>query len=238
MPKLRLDKYLSSQLGISRTDAKKLLRSSRVTVQGADSPKPEMQIDPASVQVLLDGQALEYKQYMYIMQNKPAGVVSASDDARDPTVIDILPSALSRAGLFPAGRLDKDTTGFVLITDDGAFAHDILSPAHHVEKTYLVTLERDATEEECEKIRSGMRLGEEQLKPAKLRRVSGAEEAPVYEIVLTQGRYHQIKRMFGAFGNHVTALHRTQIGGLALPADLAPGESRELTAEELKKLQN
>lgn len=236
MQKIRLDKFLSSQLNISRSDAKKLLRSGRVALSGEGALRPETQIDPSRDQVLMDGEPVEYKQFIYIMQYKPAGVVSASSDPQDRTVIDILPPELRRAGLFPAGRLDKDTTGFVLITDDGAFAHEILSPAHHVEKTYNVTLTREVTETESAQILSGMLLGEARLKPAKLRRLPAADGRPLYEIVLTEGRYHQIRRMFGSFGNPVLALHRTKIGSLALSGALKPGESRALTPQEVELL--
>ena len=177
-----------------------------------------------------------YEKYVYIIQNKPAGVVSASSAPGDVTVIDILPADLKRKDLFPAGRLDRDTTGLMLITDDGAFAHEILSPAHHVEKTYLVTLERKVTPQEAGKIEAGLVTEEERYKPAVLRPADTGAELPQYEIVLTEGRYHQIKRMFAFFGNRVCALHRMKIGGLALPETLAPGESRKLAPEEVKQI--
>ena len=135
--------------------------------------------------------------------------------------------------MFPAGRLDRDTTGLVLITDDGVFAHDILSPARHVEKTYLVGLQRCVLPEEMQMITAGLITSQERYKPARLRPVEEHTSVPLYEIVLTEGRYHQIKRMFAYFGNRVCTLHRTQIGGLCLPADLQPGESRKLLPEEL-----
>ncbi len=235
MPMMRLDKFLSSQLAISRTDAKKMLRQKRISVNGAVAIKPELQVDPCADSILLDGRVIAYRQFLYIMQNKPAGVVSASADG-SVTVIDILPQELKRPGLFPAGRLDKDTTGFVLITDDGAFAHSLLSPVRHVEKTYVVTLEREATMEEIEEIRKGIRIGEEQFRPAKLRPLVQTDGLPQYEIILTEGRYHQIKRMFGSQGNAVCALRRVQIGGLSLDPSLRPGESRLMTDEEIRLL--
>ena len=235
MSLIRLDKFLSSQLTVSRTDAKKLLRQKRISVNGTVEMKPEKQVDPNADDVTLDGRRISYRQFLYIMQNKPAGVVSASTDG-NVTVIDILPPQLKRPGLFPAGRLDKDTTGFVLITDDGAFAHSLLSPAHHVEKTYIVTLQREVTPEEFEEIKTGMQIGEERFLPAKLRHLDGADGSTQYEIVLTEGRYHQIKRMFGAQGNPVCALQRIRIGGLFLDPSLLPGESRLLTEEEIRLL--
>ncbi len=236
MDMIRLDKFLSSQLGCSRTDAKKLLREKRITVNGAVAVKGEFLLDPDTAAVCKDGQRIQYEKYVYIIQNKPAGVVSASSAPGDVTVIDILPESMKRKDLFPAGRLDRDTTGLMLITDDGAFAHEILSPAHHVEKTYLVTLERKVTPQEAGKIEAGLITEEEYYKPAVLRPADTGAELLQYEIVLTEGRYHQIKRMFAFFGNRVCALHRTKIGGLALPESLAPGESRKLAPDEVKQI--
>ena len=239
MTTARLDKFLSAQLNISRSDAKKLIAKRRVACVPARQLRPETQIDPASDLVLLDGVAVAYRAHVYLMLNKPAGVVSATRDATETTVLDLVPPSLRRAGLFPAGRLDKDTTGFVLLTDDGAFAHGILSPAHHVEKAYVVTLERAVRPEERAAIEGGMRLGEQALKPARLAPLPPAENgAPRYEIVLTEGRYHQIRRMFAAFSNPVAALHRTRIGGLPLDPALPPGACRALGAEEVALLKN
>ncbi|MBQ9506224.1 MAG: rRNA pseudouridine synthase [Clostridia bacterium] len=236
MDMIRLDKFLSSQLGCSRTDAKKLLREKRITVNGVVAVKGDLLLEPDTSAVCKDGQRIQYEKFVYIIQNKPAGVVSASSAPGDVTVIDILPASMKRKDLFPAGRLDRDTTGLMLITDDGAFAHEILSPAHHVEKTYLVTLERKVTLSEASRIEAGLVTDEENYKPAVLRPVDTAAEQPRYEIVLTEGRYHQIKRMFAFFGNRVCALHRTKIGGLALPESLAPGESRKLTPGEVQQI--
>lgn len=234
MEKLRLDRFLSSQLNITRTEAKKLLKSGVVTVNGTVVKKAETSVTAGEDTVAVYGKATEYKKHIYIMQHKPAGVVSASASPSDVTVVDILPEELKRAGLFPAGRLDKDTTGFVLITDDGEFAHDILSPAHHVPKTYFVTLDRKVTEEETALFTEGMTVGEERFKPAALTflRSEEASGMQIYSIVITEGRYHQIKRMFASTGNPVRALHRVKIGGLPLDEALKPGESREITAEE------
>lgn len=236
MNRIRLDKFLSSQCNISRTDAKKALKQKRVTLNGAPAQKGEILVDPDADIVTLDARPVEYKKYLYLMLNKPQGVVSASSSPGDITVVDLVPERYSRQGLFPAGRLDKDTTGFVLITDDGAFAHDILSPARHVPKTYEVTLEREVTLGEREEIQNGMSLGGEKLKPARLEYLGRNQSLPQYEIVLTQGLYHQIKRMFSFFGNRVVFLHRSAIGEVPLDESLAPGECRELGPEELSKL--
>ena len=168
------------------------------------------------------------------MMNKPSGVVSASDSPSDVTVVDLIEGELKRPGLFPAGRLDKDTTGFVLITDDGDFAHRILSPKRHVSKTYRVTLKEDITEDESEMIRTGLMLNGEKLLPAKVKKLDGEH---VYEVVLKEGRYHQIKRMFARFSNEVTALERTAMGNLELDSSLKCGEYREMTAEEIMKVE-
>ena len=174
------------------------------------------------------------------MLNKPKGVVSATDDASDITVIDILPEHLKRNGLFPAGRLDKNTTGFVLITDDGAFAHDILSPSHHVPKTYIVDVERMVTEEECRCFHNGMLIGDELFKPAKLcfLGINSHNNAFQYEITIVEGRYHQIKRMFGSTGNPVIELERIAIGGLPLDRSLEYGEAKELTESDIELLKS
>lgn len=238
MEKIRLDKYLSSQLNISRSDAKKLLKSGSVALNGTAVRKADVIIDADSDDVRVQGKKIIYKKFLYIMQYKPQGVVSASASPGDVTVIDILPEELKRNGLFPAGRLDKDTTGFVLITDDGEFAHDILSPAHHVPKTYTVTLARKVEENEFQKFSEGLMIGDELFKPAVLKKSSENIDEHIYTITITEGRYHQIKRMFASVGNKVVALHRTTIGGLELDASLCPGESRILTDEEVGKIKN
>ena len=224
-----MDKFLSSQLDISRSDAKKLIKNGSVLLDGKTVAKGETQFDAEQSVVSVNGEKIIYKKYIYIMLNKPKGVVSASNSPSDITVIDILPYELKRAGLFPAGRLDKDTTGFVLITDDGEFAHNILSPTKHISKTYIVTLEREVLDEEFALFEQGMNLGDIILKPASLKQIDGN----VYEIVITEGRYHQIKRMFASTGNKVTELKRIKMGKLELDSALAEGESRELSQAEL-----
>lgn len=235
---LRLDKFLSSQLNISRTDAKKLLRQKGVTVNGKSVVKGEFQLQTDNDVVSVNGKAVEYKEYIYIMLNKPKGVVSATEDSDDVTVIDILPESLKRSGLFPAGRLDKNTTGFVLITDNGAFAHDILSPSHHVPKTYIVDVEREVSADEFSLFEKGMLIGDELFKPAKLKFLEKNEDSNTfrYEIIIVEGRYHQIKRMFGSTGNPVVELERIAIGKLPLDRSLLPGEARELTESDIDLL--
>lgn len=237
---IRLDRLLSSQLNISRTDAKKLLRQKGVRVNGNSVIKGEFQVDTENDSITVNGRALIYKEYIYIMLNKPKGVVSATEDSSDVTVVDILPDSLKRSGLFPAGRLDKNTTGFVLITDNGAFAHDILSPAHHVPKTYIVDVEREVSCEEFSRFENGMLIGDELFKPAKLRFLGKSPDNNSfrYEIVIVEGRYHQIKRMFGSTGNPVIELERIAIGKLPLDRNLKPGEAKELTETDIELLKS
>lgn len=238
MAKLRLDKFISSQLNISRTDAKKLLRQNSVLVNGKSVTRAETSVDTDNDCITVSGKEIAYKKYIYIMMNKPKGVVSATEDGRDITVLDILPEHLRRNGLFPAGRLDKDTTGFVFITDDGAFAHNMLSPAHHIEKTYVVGIEEKVTADDEKRFFEGMEIGGELFRPAKLKFLYKSDEDDLfyYEIKITEGRYHQIKRMFASTGKPVIELRRTHLGSLSLDSELKPGEAREITEIELKKI--
>lgn len=238
MTEIRIDKFLSSQLNISRSDAKKLIKTAIVTINGKQIKKSDFSFNPNIDEVCVNREKIEYKKYIYIMLNKPQGVVSAVEDNVQTTVVDILPEALKRKGLFPAGRLDKDTVGFVLITDDGEFAHNILSPAHHVPKTYLVEVDNVLSSAQLEKFTSGMKIGEEIFKPAKISLTDEKSENGnyIYKITITEGRYHQIKRMFSAVSNPVIKLKRIAIGGLPLDESLLPGQARELTKEELNSI--
>jgi len=231
MSKQRIDKIISSSGAYTRSESSKLIRSGAVTADGAVIKDPGFKVDPESIAIAVGGRKFEYKEHIYIMMNKPSGVVSASEGRGEQTVVDLVPDALRRPGLFPAGRLDKDTTGFVLITDDGDFAHRILSPKKHVSKTYRVTLREDITDSQRAQMESGMLLNGEKLMPAEVCKLPC--EGSVYKVVIRQGLYHQIKRMFARFGNEVTALERTAIGSLPLDGSLAPGECRELTHAEL-----
>ncbi len=231
MPSERLDKIISSSGKYTRSESAGLIRSGAVAVNGEQVRNPACKADGNTDEITVNSRKFIYKKHIYIMMNKPSGVVSASDSPSDVTVVDLIEGELKRPGLFPAGRLDKDTTGFVLITDDGDFAHRILSPKKHVPKTYRVTLRRDVSRQEAEMIRQGLVLNGEKLLPAEIRRLDGE---CVYEVILRQGRYHQIKRMFSRFSNEVTALERTAMGGVSLDENLKRGEYREMTAEEVK----
>ena len=234
---MRLDRYLAERTGLTRSESRKAIAKGRVAVEGAVCRKADTQV-PEDAAILLDGVPLAgaYRKFVYLMLNKPAGVVSASRDKRDTTVVDLAAAAYPRRALFPAGRLDKTSTGFVLLTDDGALAHDLLSPARHVAKEYLVTLDTPLTGAMQAGFAAGVTLADG-------RRLAPAEAEPagpdpcVVRVTLRQGVYHQIKRMFGVFGAGVNALHRQAIGGVALDPSLAPGQWRELTAEELALLQ-
>ena len=236
---MRLDKYLAERTGMTRSESRKAITKGRVMVAGKICRKADTQLDETAAQIALDGAPLagEYKKYVYIMLNKPEGVVSASRDKRDTTVVDLVAADYPRRELFPAGRLDKTSTGFVLLTDDGALAHDILSPAHHVEKQYVVTLDTPLTDAMRRGFAAGVTLTDgETMAPAGVEPLT--DDGLTVQVTLRQGVYHQIKRMFGVFDAGVNALHRESIGGVALDPALAPGQWRELTAEEVERLQN
>lgn len=226
----RLDKILSTQLNISRTDAKQMIKKGRVSINGIPAKSGDVKVADADI-VAVDGNEISYSRFVYIMMNKPKGVISASDGKGEKTVVDLVPSDMQRRGLFPAGRLDKDTTGFVLLTDDGEFAHSILSPSRHIDKTYVVTLDKPVTPEVVQDFRSGMELNGERLLQADAQIIS--EDATVCRVVLMQGLYHQIKRMFKKHGLTVVELKRVKMGNLPLDDSLLPGECRYLSQNEL-----
>ena len=231
---MRLDKYLSERLGIPRGESRKLAAKGRVTVNGVLTKKADTQIEEATAEVAVDGRPLAgtYQKYVYLMLNKPEGVVSAAQDKRDTTVVDLVKDAFPRRQLFPAGRLDKTSTGFVLLTDDGGFAHEILAPKRHVSKTYTVVIDTPLTEEMRRGFAEGVTLADgTALSPAEVEALT--PDGLTVKVRLRQGVYHQIKRMFGVYGAGVNALHRDAIGGLALDPALAPGQWRELSAEEV-----
>ena len=231
---MRLDKYLAETAQCTRSEAKTLLQKGKVTVNGTLCKKGDIQLRETDV-VAVEGRPLAYQKFVYIMLNKPEGVVSASTDKRDTTVVDLLGDAYPRRELFPAGRLDKTSTGFVLLTDDGGFAHDILAPKRHVSKTYTVTLDTPLTAEMKAGFASGVTLADgTALSPAEVEALT--PDGLTVRVLLKQGVYHQIKRMFGVYGAGVNALHRDAIGGLALDAALAPGQWRELSDAEVAEI--
>lgn len=228
----RLDKMIASQGTMTRSEAGRAIRAGRVTVDGVVCREAAKKYDPTAHTVAVDGRPLGYAEYVYWMLNKPAGILCVSRDPKVPTVVDLLPPDSRRKGLFPAGRLDKDTHGLVLITDDGDFAHRILSPRHHIPKTYLARLDKPLTEEGAAVFRAGPTLADgTRCQPAHLT-VTEPGDNPLVEVVIYEGKYHQIKRMFAAVGCQVIWLKRIKMGGLCLDENLAEGECRPLTPAE------
>ncbi len=232
---MRLDKFVADAAQLTRSAARGLIAKGRVTVNGQVCKKADCALREGD-SVCADGKPLACEEYVYIMLNKPAGVVSASTDGRDKTVVDLVGGAFPRRQLFPAGRLDKTSTGFVLLTDDGAFAHGILAPKRHVPKTYRVVLDAPVTPAMVKAFAAGVTLADGQtMQPARL--IPDEADPFAATVVLRQGVYHQIKRMFGVLDAGVNQLHRTAIGGLALDEGLAPGAWRLITPEEKALIQ-
>lgn len=230
---MRLDKFISSQLNISRKDARAAILRGRAAVDGTTVRAADFKIDENADSVTFDGQALSYKKHIYIIMNKPRGVLSASDDKRQPTVIDIIPEKLRRNGLFPVGRLDKDTTGLLIITDDGDFAHRVLSPKKEIFKTYIAVLDGEITPDMPEKFLNGIVLADgAKCRRAFLRRM----DKNTAEIKICEGKFHQVKRMFGTVGLGVNALERTAVGNFHLPEDLPQGACSETDSEALESI--
>ena len=227
----RLDKLLSDKLNITRSQAKALIKSGAVTVNGSVAKSGDIKCG-GDDSVVAGGKALDAREFVYIMMNKPQGVICATDGKGDKTVLDLLPEEMRRKGLFPAGRLDKDTTGFVLITDDGDFAHRILSPSKHITKTYVAVLDKPVDNAVIADFEAGMTLGGEKLLPAKLAVLDGC----TVQVEITQGIYHQIKRMFKKHGRDVISLRRIKMGALELDENLGYGECRYLTDSEADKI--
>ena len=230
----RLDKLVSTRLNISRKDAKALIKNKEVKVNGITRNETDFKCEKED-NISVSGKELNLQEFVYIMLNKPKGVICASNGKNEKTVIDLLSEDMKRKGLFPAGRLDKETTGFVLITDDGEFSHNILSPKKHVEKTYIALLDKPINEVIIKDCESGMELGDEKLLPAKLKTLGNENEV---EIIISQGIFHQIKRMFLKHGITVLELKRTKIGSLSLDENLAEGEARYINKEELARIRS
>ena len=230
---IRLDKYLADMGEGTRQEVKKSIRQGRILVEGAPVKKPEYKIDETKQRVTIDGREICYRQFEYFMLHKPAGVVSATEDPREKTVMSLIGEA-KRKDLFPAGRLDKDTEGLLLITNDGALAHRLLSPRHHVDKCYYAKIQGIVTEG----VNIGTKECEEWTAPGGLEILKTDEASGISEIRLTlqEGKYHQVKRMFEAAGKTVTYLRRESMGSLVLDQSLKPGQYRRLTDEELESL--
>ena len=238
---MRLDRLLAFLGEGTRSEARELVRAGRVCVDGAPARDAGMQVDAARSAVTLDGRALSYKRVRHVMLNKPAGVLTAARDKKQRTVMDLLPPLYAAMGAMPAGRLDKDTEGLLVITSDGQLAHRIISPKHEVGKVYLARVDGPLGEEDAAAFAAGLHIrdadGEFDARPAGLEIVSSSAQESEALVRVTEGRYHQVKRMFAARGRTVVYLRRLQIGALSLDPALAPGQWRELTQEEAALLE-
>lgn len=236
---MRLDQFLVKSNICSRSEAKKYVKSGRVSVNGQIARDSSAHIDEHGDEVCFDGIVVVYESNHYYMLNKPAGVVSATRDGLSDTVIDILRDENTRE-LFPVGRLDKDTEGLLLITDDGKLAHELLSPRKHVDKIYFVIADNALSQEQMEVMEKGVDIGDEKITlPAVIRQLSGDSYNNTgfyYELTIHEGRFHQVKRMFEAFGSNVIYLKRLSMGSLVLDELLGPGEYRKLTQDEIEGL--
>lgn len=226
----RLDKFVAERANIARKDAKSVIKRGRVSVNGVTEFSPERKVD--TEEVCFDGVILPQSPFIYIIMNKPSGVLSASTDKRQQTVIDLVPETLRRKEIFPVGRLDKDTTGLLIITNDGTSAHRLLAPSSHIDKVYLAELDGEPTEETVSAFEDGIDLGDFKAMPAKLELLGGNKA----KATVREGKFHQVKRMFASCGLNVMALKRVSFGGVSLPDDLKEGECRLLNAEEKKRL--
>lgn len=229
----RIDKIISEHTHYSRKEIKKLISQKAVYVNGEAVKKPECKYDETDISLKINGEEIEIKKHIFLLLNKPKGYISATESKSHQTVLDLIPKKYKHRNLFPAGRLDKDTTGLMLITDDGEFSHNILSPRKHVEKEYEVTIDIPVTSEMADGFKKGVELNDGECKTAYLNK-TGEYTA---NVTITEGRYHQIKRMFGCFGAKVTELNRIRIGKLYLPEGLKLGETKEATPDELEKIQ-
>ena len=230
--KIRLDKMIAKCTDLTRSEATRALKNGFVKVNDIPQKVGKSTIDLANDVVTFDGEVLEYRETIYFMLNKPKGYVCAAKDERLKTVLDLLPPALASREPFSCGRLDIDTTGLVILTDDGTWAHGITSPKRKCEKSYLVGSVSELSDEDMKNLEQGVYLdGDDKITaPAKIEKI----DEKTYRLKITEGRYHQVKRMFEAVDNMVKSLHREKIGGLSLDDDLAEGNWRDLTAEEVK----
>ncbi|MDP4172302.1 MAG: pseudouridine synthase [Bacillota bacterium] len=235
---MRIDKLLANLGFGSRKEVKQLLKSGAVKVDDAVIKDAKAHVDPATQHVTLNGEHVEYKEFIYLMMNKPPGVLSATEDSRDKTVIDLLELNDQVYNPFPVGRLDKDTEGLLLITNDGQLSHRLLSPKKHVPKTYFAVIEGEVTEEDVEAFQEGVTLDDGYFtKPGQLTILKSGLMSDI-ELTITEGKFHQVKRMFEAVGKRVVYLKRLSMGPLALDESLELGEYRELTEEEIEMLKS
>lgn len=230
----RIDRILSEQTNYSRKEIKKLVSKGLVFVNECVVRRSDEKYDEDNISIKINGEDVSVNKHFYLLLNKPKGYVSTTVSDSDKTVIDLVPNKYKTRTLFPAGRLDKDTTGLMLITDDGVFAHNILSPKKHIKKIYEVVIDKDVSDEMINGFKDGVKLNDGECKSALLEKV----DTNKCLVTLTEGRYHQIKRMFGCYKAKVLELKRICMGELYLPTNLAVGEVREVSDEELIKIQS
>lgn len=231
----RLDKVIANRGAASRREVKTLVRQGRVLVDGIPAAAADMKVDAVAAVITVDGVALESERHVYLLLHKPAGVLTATEDKRQPTVLDLIPQEMRRRELAPVGRLDKDTEGLLLLTDDGELTHRLLSPKYHVDKVYYARVEGVPDAADAAAFAEGLLLGDGlQCLPAKLEPLGGGECL----VTLREGKFHQVKRMLASRGKPVLYLKRLAIGPLRLEPELAAGQCRLLTAEELFALRN
>lgn len=236
---MRIDKVLS-HMGIgSRSEIRKLAKSGKIMVNGVVVKDSSKHISPKQDAIQVEGKNINYVQNVYFMMNKPAGVISATEDRSQQTVLDLLDASDAHFAPFPIGRLDKDTTGLLLLSNDGQLAHDLLSPRKHVNKGYEVVIDGAVGQAEVDLMRQGVTLDDGYVTlPAELIILSSEEDRSKVHLTIQEGKFHQVKRMFRAVGRHVISLKRIHMGGLSLDASLSPGAYRPLTAQELAVLQD
>ena len=228
----RLDKVVSSQTEYSRGEVKKLLKMGLITMNGVVVSRPNIYVDVNKDIICLDGEEINYKKYVYLVLNKPKGYISATTDGNYPVVIELVPYEYQNRNIFPCGRLDKDTTGLMILSDDGDFSHNLLSPKKHVNKKYLVEVDKDLNESMIKDFKEGIKLKDFECKSSLLEIIDNRH----CYVTISEGKYHQIKRMFLSYGITVLELKRISMGKLELPKDLEEGECRELTKEEFSSL--
>ena len=227
----RIDKIIATQTEYSRKDVKKMISQKKIEVDGKIIKSADEKINENAV-IKISGKELNIQKNIYLILNKPKGYISATEDKNMKTVLDLVPEKYQHRALFPAGRLDKDTTGMMIITDDGKFAHNILSPKKHIKKRYNVTIDIPVTKEMITGFERGIQLNDGECKKALLE-IAGEYTA---DVTITEGRYHQIKRMFGCYGAKVIELNRVQMGEFILPSNLKLGQCREITVKEIEQI--
>ncbi len=230
MPLIRLDKFICDQGLATRKEVRQMIKAGRVWLDGAAATAPDVKLDPEKSQVELDGSVLNYARFHYYMMDKPAGVLTATEDGKQKTVLDLVTPEMRRMGLFPVGRLDKDTSGLLLLTNDGDFAHRVISPKSEVEKLYYAKVDGMPDEADCEAFRQGIVLADgTKCLPAELELLGGSE----CHVRVMEGKYHQVKRMLASRGKAVVFLRRLSVGELELDPSLGPGGYREMTENDL-----